>query len=56
MNYLPQADTWIQKHKAIEANASKTRSRGHHRHIRTHRLHKKRKYIHHRKYKTFKQR
>lgn len=55
MEYLPQAGKWIQKHKAIEADASRARSQ-HHRNVRTHRLHKRRKYIHHRKYKTFKKR
>ena len=45
--YLPQVDKWIEKQKAIEADASRTRSQGHHRahstqrHRRRHRRHRR---------------
>jgi hypothetical protein len=29
MEYLPQADKWIEKQKATEVDASRTRSQGH---------------------------
>jgi hypothetical protein len=39
MEYLPQADKWIEKQKAIEANASRARSQGHP--YRSHRTYKR---------------
>lgn len=32
MEYLPQADKWIKKQKAIEVNAARTRSQSYKRH------------------------
>jgi len=49
MEYLPQANNWIEKQKVIEADASKERSKGH-KHHRRHMTH--RAYKHHRRHKT----
>ena len=47
MEYLPQADKWIEKQKATEADASRTRSQGH---LRTRHM----RYRHNMRYKRHK--
>jgi hypothetical protein len=47
--YLPQVDKWIEKQKTSEADASMTRSQGHHRRHSTYRRHR-----HHMRYKRHK--
>ena len=55
--YLPQADKWIEKHKAIEADASRSRSQGYRRHItyrnkrhtKRHKRYTRRSHKHHRR-------
>ena len=55
--YLPQANKWIEKQKAIEADASRTRSQGYHMRHSTHRTQRRHvRYKHHRRHRRYTER